>query len=78
MNIILIPAWGMNAASFSTLLAELLLSIIAAYYCRDIIRITWNKEFTLGLIGAFIVIIVNKVIVEFYMSNLVTIFVLSL
>ena len=38
LNLVLIPSWGVAGAAFSTLLAELLVTLYQAWYLRDQLR----------------------------------------
>ncbi|WP_425533394.1 polysaccharide biosynthesis C-terminal domain-containing protein [Streptococcus uberis] len=73
LNFILIPIMGMNAASISTVLSELVLAYMAAYHCRDIILVKWTKELNIGIITSLFVILFNKLITHFIRSNLLVI-----
>ncbi|GAA5348338.1 flippase [Streptococcus uberis] len=73
LNIILIPTMGVNAASISTVLSELVLAFIAAYYCRDIIIIKWTKELNIGIITSIFIFFINKLITHFIKLNFIII-----
>lgn len=73
LNFIFIPIMGMNAASFSTVLSELVLAYMAAYHCRDIILVKWTKELNIGIITSLFVILFNKLITHFIRSNILII-----
>lgn len=73
LNFALIPKWGINAAAFTTVLSELVLSLIAAYSCKDIVKLKWSKELTCGLSTAVIIVVVNNLVNRFTQTSFIVI-----
>lgn len=48
LNIILIPFWGQNAAALTTLIAEMIMTILGIYYTRKNITIRMTKPLIIG------------------------------
>ena len=50
LNILLMPRYGMNAAAFTTLVAEIVVVIVTVYYSLKIIRFEIKLYFKLSLV----------------------------
>ncbi|MGV3060939.1 flippase [Streptococcus hyovaginalis] len=73
LNFVLIPKWGINAAAFTTVLSELVLSLIAAYYSRDIVKLKWSKELAYGIFTAVTIMVVNQLVNQFTKNGFIVI-----
>ena len=67
INLVLIPKWSYDAASFSTVISELIAMSFNAYYGKDILResniiqSSW-KEFIKSIVGCIFIVIICKII----------------
>lgn len=73
LNCVLIPEWGINATAFTTVLSELVLSLIAAYYSRDIIKLKWSRELTYGILSAVTIMVVNRLVNQISQNGFIVI-----
>ena len=63
LNLILLPYYGMYAAAFTTLLAEIAIVLITIYYSRKIIRPSINKRLMLQVVtGCVGVVLACKIV----------------
>lgn len=56
LNFILIPIYAENAAAFTTLIAEISMTVIAVLYCRNIKMVGLVKPIVSGLVGGAIIV----------------------
>lgn len=63
LNLFFIPLFGINGAAITTMIAELIVAIIAGYLSLNYIKITINrKDFALILSGSFSILIIAYLI----------------
>ena len=67
LNFILIPKYAENAAAFTTLLAELSMTIIALYYCRDL-KISIDYKPLIAVVAGSIPILGICLIINHYIE----------
>lgn len=74
LNFVLIPRFAENAAAFTTLNAEIILILIAMFYCRDIKLKSVTKPIATSIVGSGVIIFICSVLnknVSNYFVNVV-------
>lgn len=73
LNIVLIPAYGQNAAAFTTLLSEMIMTVMGIIYSRGKIKLTFRKSMITGSLNAAVTLIICFAISKAVTGNIITI-----
>ena len=78
MNFVLIPHWGLNAAAFTTIVAEELTCVVTFYFSRNSIRTRNVLKNTIKVVAGCVVIVIvcsciNSLIINKYLELLISV-----
>lgn len=73
LNIVLIPSYGQNAAALTTLISEMIMTVMGVIYSRKKINLKCTRSLITGIFGSVVTFIICYVVLRIVTGNFITI-----